>query len=333
VRSLRLIREERARAHGLGAGGTSTWRRVGVPLVLGLGLVLWPIASWIEAASLTLSWSEPDADDVILVERGSTATGPFAQIGQTTPGGMSWVDSTVSAGQAYCYRVRAQNSVGVSAYSNAACGTAPALPPPPPAVVAFVQGAFATATSARSTMTVKFPSGQKAGNLNVVIIGWNDTVASVSDSAGNVYQRAVGPTRSWRSVSQSIYYAKSVVGGASTVTVRFSRSAASADVRVLEYQGLDAVSPLSTTAIGAGRGTTSSTSSVSTSAPTSLLVVGTVATTSTASSGAGYTTRMITTPDGDLAADRIVSAGQYTASAQLQSSGNWVIQLAAFKGK
>ena len=45
---------------------------------------------------------------------------------------------------------------------------------------------------------VTFASAQIAGNLNVVVVGWNDTtaaVSSVTDSVGNVYTLAVGPTK------------------------------------------------------------------------------------------------------------------------------------------
>src|SRR5262245_29526236 len=63
--------------------------------------------------------------------------------------------------------------------------------------ITFVQGSFATPQTARSSVAVSYAGAQTAGNLNVVVVGWNDTsaqVQSVSDSRGNVYQRAIGPT-------------------------------------------------------------------------------------------------------------------------------------------
>ena len=49
--------------------------------------------------------------------------------------------------------------------------------------------------------------------------------------------------------------------------------------------------------------------------------------------GAGYTSRIITSPDGDIAEDRIVTAaGGYTATAALNSAAPWVMQLVAFRG-
>ena len=65
------------------------------------------------------------------------------------------------------------------------------------AAIGFVQGSYATPQSPQSTVSVTFTSAQTAGNLNVVVVGWNDTtaaVSSVTDSVGNVYTLAVGPT-------------------------------------------------------------------------------------------------------------------------------------------
>ena len=61
----------------------------------------------------------------------------------------------------------------------------------------------------------------------MVIVGWNNTtakVSSITDSKGNAYQLAVGPTLLSGALSQSIYYApKITAGGTNTVTVKFHR--------------------------------------------------------------------------------------------------------------
>ena len=300
-------------------------------------LVLWA-ASWSVAATLTVSWSPPAPVDVILVERGPGQSGPFSQIAQTGAGAVSWSDGTVNTGTTYCYRVRARNAAGTSGYSPVACGSvsAPAPPPPASAAIAYVQGtSVVTPQTPQSTVTARFPVSQKAGNLNVIIVGWSDTTASVStvtDSRGNSYQLAVGPTRSGTAVSQSIYYAKAIVGGDTTVTVRFTTPARYADIRVLEYSGVDTTSPLLASATGAGTSTAGSTGNLTTSVAKALLVAGNVVTTGTAAAGSGYTVRMWT-PHSDIAGDRVVAAGQYSASATLTSTGTWVMQVVAFKSK
>ncbi len=48
--------------------------------------------------------------------------------------------------------------------------------------------------------------------------------------------------------------------------------------------------------------------------------------------GTGFTTRVITNPDADIAADRLVgSAGDYNATANLSGSAAWIMQVAAFR--
>jgi hypothetical protein len=61
----------------------------------------------------------------------------------------------------------------------------------------YVQGNFAAPQTPQTNVTVTYPAAQTAGDLSVVIVGWNDAsaqVSSVTDSKGNVYQLAVGPT-------------------------------------------------------------------------------------------------------------------------------------------
>ena len=50
-------------------------------------------------------------------------------------------------------------------------------------------------------------------------------VTSVSDSCGNAYTLAVGPTTG-TGLSQSIYYAKDIMSGNNAVTVTFNQAAA-----------------------------------------------------------------------------------------------------------
>ncbi len=61
----------------------------------------------------------------------------------------------------------------------------------------YIQGNYATPQSTVPAVTVPYLAAQTAGNLNVVIVGWNDAtaqVSSVTDTSGNVYQLAAGPT-------------------------------------------------------------------------------------------------------------------------------------------
>jgi hypothetical protein len=211
------------------------------------------------------------------------------------------------------------------------------------AAIGFVQGGYATPQSPQSTVSVTFTSAQTAGNLNVVVVGWNDTnaaVSSVTDSLGNWYTLAVGPTKhpgsaGTYSLTQSIYYAKNIVGAAAstnTVTVQFTVPAIYADIRILQYSGLDKVNPVDVTAAAIGTNATTDSGAVSTTNANDLIFGANVVFRRTTGPGPGFTNRMITVPDGDIAEDRVVTTtGSYSATAPLTFSGPWVMQMVAFK--
>jgi hypothetical protein len=208
---------------------------------------------------------------------------------------------------------------------------------PPLAPIAFVQVAVSTPANSVSSVSTTFAQPQSVGNLNVVAIGWNDTtgaVSSVTDSSGNVYQLAVGPTRLPPDLTQSIYYAPNIVAAdaaTNIVTVAFVNTANVADLRAVEYSGLDPVAPFDAATDGSGNNAGPAKSGmVSTTAPRSLLFGAGMTTDVFTAPGAGYTMRTVTS-DGDMVEDEIVSSsGSYDAQASLSSSSRWVIQVAAF---
>ena len=107
----------------------------------------------------------------------------------------------------------------------------------------YVQSASATPQSPMTSVSCAFSSNERAGNLLVVFVGWNDSLTNISgvtDSLRNTYARAIGPTRKLGSATQSVYYALNVAGGANRITVAFSGSAPFVDLRVAEYGGLGA---------------------------------------------------------------------------------------------
>ena len=199
--------------------------------------------------------------------------------------------------------------------------------------ISFVQANAAVPVNNSTVVPVTYGLAQTAGNLNIVVVGWNDTTASVSsvvDSRGNSYVLAVGPT-SGTALRQSIYYAKNIVGGSNTVTVTFNQAAFFVDVRVLEYSGLDTSTPLDVTA-GASGSSASANSGVATTTSANELIFGAGTTGgSYLSGGTGFATRIIT-PDSDIAIDQTVSTtGSYSAPANLAYSYFWVMQMATFR--
>ena len=286
------------------------------------------------ASQINLAWTA-STDNVgvtgYLVERCSGAgCTNFAQIG--TPTSTSFSDTGLTASTSYSYRVRATDAAGnLSAYSNTASATTTGTTG---GTIKFIQGNYAVPSSA-TTVTVTFTAAQTAGNLNVVVVGWNDTthtVSSVTDSSSNTYVRAVGPTVGG-GISQSIYYAKSIAGAAAnanTVTVTFSAAATAPDIRILEYSGLNTTAPLDVTAAASGSGTSVSSGSATTTSANELILGATTVSAATSGVGSGFTKRIQTVPDSDLVEDQIVTAtGSYAATSTV-TGGTWVAQMATF---
>jgi hypothetical protein len=194
-----------------------------------------------------------------------------------------------------------------------------------------------------SALSVTYMRAQVAGNLNVVVVGWEHTTASVSsvtDSNGNVYTLAVGPTQnSDHHLSQSIYYARGILAAgarANTVTVQFTGPAHPADlqahIRILEYSGLDQANPVDVTAAAIGTNAESNSGAATTTNAHDLIFGANTTHRHTSGPGTGFTKRLSTSPHGDIAEDRVVTtAGSYSASALLKGHGPWIMQMVAFK--
>ena len=98
------------------------------------------------AAQLTLAWTDTSNNEGgFRIER-RTSGGSFAQIAQVAANVSSFVDSSVTAGTTYCYRVRGYNQQSVSAYTNEACRAPTSAPASPSAQAVTISASPATAT-------------------------------------------------------------------------------------------------------------------------------------------------------------------------------------------
>jgi hypothetical protein len=203
--------------------------------------------------------------------------------------------------------------------------------------ISFVQSAYAAPQVDSQSVRVILSSAQRSGDLNVVLVGWNDTassVSSVTDDADNRYDRALAPSTTSSTLSQSIYYAKNVRASASNgITVVFDRPARFADVRVLEYAGLDPDAPFDLGTGNGGSGGPARSGSIQVRSPPELLVVAGMTSGGFVADGASFVVRVITQPDGDIAGDLSVAGnGPFEATAPVQpDSAFWVMQIATFR--
>jgi hypothetical protein len=258
----------------------------------------------------TVSFGGTAATNVIVVSSSSiTATAPAHTAGAVS------VVVTNSSGQ---------SGILANGYTYTVSGT-----------ISLVQANTGPSTiqAKNTSVSVAYTTAQTAGDLNIVAVGWGDTtsaISSVTDSKGNTYTRAVGPTAN-TGLQQAIYYAKSIAAGSNTVTVSFNQAAAYPDIRILEYKGLNPTSPLDVTAAGAGNGTSASSGSATTTSANEL-IFGSGTTTGTAftAAGSGFTTRVLNIY-GNMAEDKTVSSTGSNAAAATNSGGYWVMQMATFK--
>ena len=193
----------------------------------------------------------------------------------------------------------------------------------------------------KNVVAVPFTAAQTAGNLNVVVVGWSDTsatIASVKDSNGNTYALAAtteatavpAPGTEQIGVSQAIYYAKNIIAGTNTVTVTFNQNTGVQSVRIVEYAGLDPANPLDTSVGNTGTATTADSGPVTTNSANDLLFGAGTITTGFISNGEGFTTVLLNGL-GDIMEEQVVAAaGPYDATATL-GRGGWVMQLVAFR--
>jgi len=200
----------------------------------------------------------------------------------------------------------------------------------------YIQGVTAASGGIFTSVPATLPNPQTAGNLNVVIVGWSDavaTVSSVTDTEGNTYSVAASP-QVGGGLSQVIYYAKNIVGDTTTpnqITVAFSQAAQAPDVRVLEYSGLDIANPVDISVGAIGSSALADTGVCATATPVELVVAGATVANTVTGPGAGFALTSLTRPNGDNSEHLITAAiGSCEATAPVVT-GNWVIQSVAFK--
>ncbi|MEM1042188.1 MAG: T9SS type A sorting domain-containing protein [Bacteroidota bacterium] len=89
-------------------------------------------ATAVSPTAIDIAWTDNAGDESAYeVERGASAGGPFALVSTEAADVTAYGDTGLSAETEYCYRVRATNASGASAYSNVACATTPAEATPP----------------------------------------------------------------------------------------------------------------------------------------------------------------------------------------------------------
>ena len=215
----------------------------------------------------------------------------------------------------------------------------PDAPPQPPdaprSTITYVQGNFQNNTG-QTTISAVYSLPQHAGDLDVVIIEWSGgaQMSALFDSLTNAYLPATGVQGS-SSMEQAIFVAAPIADasfGQNTVTVNFDTAVSFAELRILEYAGLDSASPIDGASTGTGGGNAiADTGSLTTSHAHDLLVATVTSTSPITAITAGYSNRL-TTSAGNIVEDvEVFDVGTYDASVTLSGPGTWEAQLVALR--
>jgi fibronectin type 3 domain-containing protein len=99
----------------------------------------------VQGTAIALAWTDNATNETAYaLDRALGTGGSFARLANLAANSVKFTDSTVTAGQQYCYRVSASNTAGSSGYSNVACATvplaSPSVPATPSGATATVQG-------------------------------------------------------------------------------------------------------------------------------------------------------------------------------------------------
>ena len=258
-------------------------------------------ATSISSSQINLSWTA-STDNVgvagYLVFRNNI------QIASTTQ--TSYSDTGLVPSTSYTYTVAAYDAAGnVSPVSSPATATTLAASGTGASTPAFVQSAAFQITSGTS-VSVTFTNPNTSGNLIVAYVVWdNSGLVSLSDSQGNTYASAVGPTQySGDKTNAQAFYAKNVLGGSNRLTATFATAVTSYGILYIhEYSGIDQTNPVDATIAASGSSASMNSGSVTTKNATELLFGAGESNNAVTNAGVGYTAR--SSAYGNITEDRL----------------------------
>ena len=196
-------------------------------------------------------------------------------------------------------------------------------------VPAFVQENRNQITSGK-TNSVAFSSATTSGRLIVAYLIWDNVGAvSLTDTLGNTYVKAVGPTV-WSNHNAQVFYAINAKGGADTVTATFATAIQSFGILYIhEYSGVDPNSPIDVTAAATSSSSTLNSGAAITTSANDLIFGAGVSDNNVTAAGSGFTLR--DRSYGNITEDSIAATpGSYSATAT-HNGKVWAMQMVAFR--
>ena len=261
------------------------------------------------------TWAIPKTVDYDAYKNDPTTAGVYLSI--------ACDDGCVSGGfTAYATTTSTSVSTNLQAVSFAVASNA-STPTP-----IFEQGDSYGNSANSTTAAATFSHPVSAGNLIVVALCYQSTAvtASITDSQGNTYATAIGPTVSGTlGFSNYIFYAVAGSSGTNTITATLSNIAIYRRLLIHEYQGVDTFD-LATGTTGASGAPDSG--SIATTHANEVIFGWGITNNGTVSPGTGFTLRE--TALSESTEDKIVSStGSYNAIYPNDGSA-WTAQVAGF---
>ena len=203
--------------------------------------------------------------------------------------------------------------------------------------IGLVQQKAIQGTSVGS-LSAAFPAANSTGNLILAYVRMSTTTQTVklSDTAGNTYIQAVAQVQNADGSQVLLFYAKSIFGGANTVTATFSANNNHPWLAIYEYKGLNTTSPLDKTAHAQGSSAAPSSGATPTTTSANELVFAAMGLparyTGSQTAGTGFTLLQNDTGTSPAANESmlVTSTGNYTATFTLSNADNWTAIVATF---
>jgi hypothetical protein len=195
--------------------------------------------------------------------------------------------------------------------------------------VSSVQTIAAQASSSAASLSLSFLTNTVAGDLIMVGFDYDtNTVPSlVKDSQGNTFAQVASQLTSPGGTRSVVYYAKSIKGGADTVTVNLSGTSGWLELYLSEYTGVNQTNPIDIQSGASGSAGAVSSGNATTTAAGDIIYgycVGDWACTA----GVGFTAR--SNFNNNLIEDEVAGpAGSFAATGS--ATNGWTMQMVAIK--
>jgi hypothetical protein len=190
-----------------------------------------------------------------------------------------------------------------------------------------VQAAANITSGTTNSFSLSFSNNTLAGDLILVGFDFNAsaTPSSVTDSQGNAFTQVGTQLTSPSGSRIQVYYAKSIKGGADTVTINLSANAAYIEAYLSEYTGVNQTNPIDAQAGASGSAVTVS-SGIATTTVAGDLIYGYCVGDGSCTAGSGFAAR--STFDVNLIEDATAgNPGTYAATGTATSG--WAMQMVA----